>query len=53
MDRLQGGGFYITGEFIELAPFSKIVHVERMHLPEPTPDNHIETRSKSTETVPS
>ncbi len=40
----KGGGFYITGEFIELAPFSKIVHVERMHLPEPTPDNHIETR---------
>lgn len=40
----KGGGFYITGEFIELSPFSKIVHVERMHLPEPTPDNHIETR---------
>ncbi|HET7891704.1 MAG TPA: SRPBCC domain-containing protein [Candidatus Sulfotelmatobacter sp.] len=35
--------FYLTGEFIELQPFSRIVHVERMHLPDPTPDNHIET----------
>jgi uncharacterized protein YndB with AHSA1/START domain len=25
-------------------PFSRIVHVERMHLPDPTPDNHVETR---------
>jgi uncharacterized protein YndB with AHSA1/START domain len=40
----QGGGFYVTGQFIELAPFSRIVHVERMHLPNPTPDNHVETR---------
>ena len=21
-----------------------IIHVERMHLPQPTPDNHVETR---------
>jgi uncharacterized protein YndB with AHSA1/START domain len=40
----KGGGFYLTGEFIELVPFSRIVHVERMHLPDPTPDNHVETR---------
>ena len=40
----KGGGFYVTGQFIELLPFSRIVHVERMHLPNPTPDNHIETR---------
>jgi uncharacterized protein YndB with AHSA1/START domain len=40
----KGGGFYLTGEFLELEPFSRIVHVERMHLPEATPDNHIETR---------
>ena len=40
----KGAGFYLTGEFIELTPFSRIVHVERMHLPDPTPDNHIETR---------
>jgi uncharacterized protein YndB with AHSA1/START domain len=39
----KGAGFYITGEFIELTPFSKIVHVERMHLSDPTPDNHVET----------
>jgi uncharacterized protein YndB with AHSA1/START domain len=37
------GGFYLTGEFVELKPFSKIVHVERMYLPDPTPDNHVET----------
>ena len=36
-------GFQVTGEFIELQPYSKIVHVERMHLPDPTPDNHVET----------
>lgn len=40
----KGGGFYLTGEFVELTPFSRIVHVERMHLPDPTPDNHVETR---------
>jgi uncharacterized protein YndB with AHSA1/START domain len=37
-------GFMLTGEFVELVPFSRIVHVERMHLPDPTPDNHVETR---------
>jgi len=40
----KGGGFYLTGEFLELVPFSRIVHVERMHLPDPSPDNHVETR---------
>jgi len=40
----KGGGFHITGEYIELEPYSRIVHVERMHLPDPTPDNHVETR---------
>lgn len=40
----KGGGFHLTGEFFELTPFSRIVHVERMHLPDPTPDNHVETR---------
>lgn len=40
----KGAGFYLTGEFLELEPYSRIVHVERMHLPDPTPDNHIETR---------
>jgi uncharacterized protein YndB with AHSA1/START domain len=37
------GSFYLTGEFVELKPYSRIVHVERMHLPDPTPDNHVET----------
>jgi uncharacterized protein YndB with AHSA1/START domain len=36
-------GFYLTGEFLDLEPGRRIVHVERMHLPDPTPDNHIET----------
>ena len=39
----KGGGFYLTGEFVELKPFSRIVHVERMHMPDPTPDNHVVT----------
>jgi uncharacterized protein YndB with AHSA1/START domain len=39
-----GGRFHLTGEYLELQPPNKIVHVERMHLPDPTPDNHVETR---------
>ncbi len=39
----KGRSFFQTGEFIELVPFSRIVHVGRMHLPDPTPDNYIET----------
>jgi uncharacterized protein YndB with AHSA1/START domain len=39
----QGNGFHLTGELIELDPGRRIVHVERMHLPDPTPDNHVET----------
>jgi uncharacterized protein YndB with AHSA1/START domain len=35
--------FHLTGEYIKLEPFSRIAHVERMHLPDPTPDNHVET----------
>ncbi len=40
----KGNGFHVTGEYVELEPYSRIVHVERMHLPEATPDNHVETR---------
>jgi uncharacterized protein YndB with AHSA1/START domain len=40
----KGAGFHITGEFLEVNPSSRIVHVERMFLPDPTPDNHVETR---------
>lgn len=39
----KGKGFHLTGEFIRLEPPHRIVHVERMHLPDPTADNHIET----------
>jgi uncharacterized protein YndB with AHSA1/START domain len=38
------GSFEVTGELVELTPYSCIVHVERMHLPDPTPDNRVETR---------
>jgi uncharacterized protein YndB with AHSA1/START domain len=41
--RESGQGFYLTGELIEIEPPRRIVHVERMHMPDPTPDNHIET----------
>ncbi|QCI67333.1 SRPBCC domain-containing protein [Phreatobacter stygius] len=40
----KGAGFSLTGEYVALTPFSRIVHVERMHLPDTTPDNHVETR---------
>ena len=40
----KGGGFYIAGELLELEPYRRIVHVERMYMPDPTPDNHVETR---------
>ena len=39
----KGNGLSLTGEYLELQPSRRIVHVERMHLPDPTPDNHIET----------
>ena len=34
--------FHATGEYIAISP-DRIVHVERMFLPDPTPDNHVET----------
>jgi uncharacterized protein YndB with AHSA1/START domain len=40
----KGGGFHLTGEYVELHPCRKIIHFERMHLPDPTPDNQVETR---------
>ena len=45
----QGHGFSITGEFIALTPSSRIEHVERMHLPDPTPENHIVTTFEPSE----
>jgi uncharacterized protein YndB with AHSA1/START domain len=38
------GRFHVTGEFLVLEPHKRIVHVERMYLPDPTPENHVETR---------
>jgi uncharacterized protein YndB with AHSA1/START domain len=43
----KGHSFYLTGEFVELTPFSRIVHIERMHMPDVTPDNHVETSFES------
>ena len=48
----KGAGFFLTGEFMELEPHRRIVHVERMHLPEATPDNHVETRFERTAAAP-
>lgn len=39
----DGGGFYATGEYIAVTPFSRLEHVERMFLPERTPENRIIT----------
>lgn len=39
-----GAGFAIVGEYVTLEPGARIVHVERMLLPDPTPDNNIDTR---------
>jgi uncharacterized protein YndB with AHSA1/START domain len=36
-------GFHLTGEFVTVEPITRIVHIERMHLPDPTPDNRVET----------
>ena len=44
----QGVGFWVTGTYGAVEPPrdgrpGRILHVERMHMPDPTPDNHIET----------
>ena len=39
----EGGGFRIEGDFIEVEPGRRILHVERMFLPDRTPDNRVET----------
>jgi uncharacterized protein YndB with AHSA1/START domain len=40
-------GFHIAGEILEVEPFHRIVHVERMYLPDPTPENHVVTEFTS------
>jgi uncharacterized protein YndB with AHSA1/START domain len=39
----KGGDFFLTGEILEVDPPHRIVHVERMHMPDPTPDNRVVT----------
>ena len=39
----DGHGFHLTGEFLEVERPHRLVHVERMFLPDPTPDNRVET----------
>lgn len=39
----DGSGFYQTGTFLAVEPPGRILHVERMHLPDPTPDMRVET----------
>jgi uncharacterized protein YndB with AHSA1/START domain len=44
----EGAGFHVTGTYELVEPPQggrpgRILHVERMHFPDPTPDNHIET----------
>lgn len=43
-ENVAGARFYLTGEFLALEPYHRIVHVERMHMPAATPDNHVELR---------
>jgi uncharacterized protein YndB with AHSA1/START domain len=40
----NGNGFHSTGDYLEVTPHSRIVHIERMFLPDPTPDNHVTTQ---------
>lgn len=39
----SGESFSLTAETISIDPPHRIEHVERMHLPDPTPDNHVVT----------
>lgn len=42
-----GSGFAISGQYIKLRPDHLIEHIERMHIPDPTPDDHIVTTLES------
>jgi len=40
----KGGDFSVTGQYVELTPFRRLVHIERMHMPSATtPDNRVVT----------
>jgi uncharacterized protein YndB with AHSA1/START domain len=40
----SGNGFRIEGEYLEIEEGRRILHVERMFVPDATPDNRVETR---------
>lgn len=40
----SGHSFFVTGSFVSLEPFRRLVHVERMHMPNPMPEIRVETR---------
>lgn len=40
----KGRDFYIAGEYVELDPPHKLIHIERMFMPDPSPENRVETR---------
>jgi uncharacterized protein YndB with AHSA1/START domain len=42
-ENTKGHRFHVTGEFLEVEPNKRTVHIERMFLPDPTPDNHVVT----------
>lgn len=44
----EGQSFSILGEFIEMEPTRRLLHVEHMLLPDRTPDNTIETLFEAT-----
>lgn len=44
----EGASFSLTGETVEVQAPHRMVHIERMHLPDPTPDNHVETLIEAT-----
>lgn len=39
----EGHSFHVEGEVLEVETDRRMVHIERMFLPDPTPDNHVET----------
>lgn len=39
-----GNGFYLTARIEEYEPPHRMVHVEVMYLPDPTPENRVETK---------
>ena len=39
-----GNGFHLTARIEVCEPPHRMVHVETMHLPDPTPENRVETR---------